>query len=897
MKISVQAFTGIAPRINPRFLPEGGAQIAENVEAFGQTLKPLKGLSAAVAVPNALAGAVRTLYRGGQDELGDNAERRFWLSWADDVDVCRSQIAGDKREWTFFSGASADEGYAQATYDPIALGAGGSTNPTTGVMPANSVRLGMAAPTEPLTGHVNYVTPKAYPAKLTLTPGILAQFNTFNFVTQECDVQLSFNGDDWYYPTSIDLGLVPGIGVQLARYHMDQITLDYGLKVSVDGGQNYATVVLAVAGAEITPAYLAAEVNAQARINGAQLCDASVDGDSVIFASRRRGGSVRFVVRWGASDNYMMYSDGVPLSPAAVQNALGSDLRNANNSGAKTRGSYWFTTKIDGANLVLESVAHCSKTSVVGGYTVPWSTPETCATAGGAWIDGGGYCSISGVIGEDACAEAEGVWTPPASLSLKWGDATSQRVTAYGTTEDKGAYESRVYIFTWVKKFYPVDDTAEFEWESAPSPPSEVANVYADSTVLVQRRGANNATIQPDPAWSELPDASVKMFTRVYRATAGQYLLVAEGDVLPGQLTHQDGVNEVEFIDDKKASELGTVCPSVEWQTPPYRPLQAGVPNTPKAVQGLINLPNGNLAGFLDRDIAFCEPYRPFAWPESYLQTLDFPVVGLGRMDTTLAVLTKGSPYFVQGSHPANMVAVKSDLEQACVSKRSIVSMNGSVLYASPDGLIVLTPGGSSIITDSLYRREQWQELAPDTIHAYGHDNKYVAFLGATGGGFVVDLASKQFIKHTVNAAACYHDPRNDILFVAPGDGTIRKWDQGALLTGKWRSKIFSQPQMTGYSCGQLEAMAMYDPEQTLLAAAYPVTLRIYVDGLLFHTQTVTDSTYYSGTGNLARRNPFRLPPLNSGAFLGRDWEIEIDVRSEIFNLCLAQSPSEIATA
>ena len=126
------------------------------------------------------------------------------------------------------------------------------------------------------------------------------------------------------------------------------------------------------------------------------------------------------------------------------------------------------------------------------------------------------------------------------------------------------------------------------------------------------------------------------------------------------------------------------------------------------------------MAGFSGRDVYFCDPYHPHAWPENYIQTVDFPVVGLGRMDTTLAVLTKGTPYLIQGTHPANMSIVKSDLEQACVSKKSIVSLMGGVVYAAPDGLMLLSPGGSRIVTESLFDFSQWQAFfKPESIHAF----------------------------------------------------------------------------------------------------------------------------------------------------------------------------------
>lgn len=40
-------------------------------------------------------------------------------------------------------------------------------------------------------------------------------------------------------------------------------------------------------------------------------------------------------------------------------------------------------------------------------------------------------------------------------------------------------------------------------------------------------------------------------------------------------------------------------------------------------------LPNGVFAASRDRTIYFSEPYRPYAWPDIYAQTLPFEVVGL----------------------------------------------------------------------------------------------------------------------------------------------------------------------------------------------------------------------------------------------------------------------------
>jgi hypothetical protein len=375
------------------------------------------------------------------------------------------------------------------------------------------------------------------------------------------------------------------------------------------------------------------------------------------------------------------------------------------------------------------------------------------------------------------------------------------------------------------------------------------------------------------------------------------------------------------FSDNKLAEDLGEECPSLTWDAPI------------STLKGLVALPNGVMAAFSERDVYFSDPYHPFAWPAIYSQTLDHPIVGLGVMDTTLVVLTKGTPYFIQGTHPDSMAVVRSDVEQACVSKRSIVSVNGAVLYASPDGLVMLSSSGSKILTDKMFTYAQWQSIfAPANLHAYQHDLKYIAF--GSQGGFTYDLLTGQFTQHDLTATAGHHDMRNDTLFLA-NDNKLVKWDKGNALRYTWRSKMFSLPQITGFSCAQVEAESygyttgtvsttqnstsvtgvgtswlatvlpgdrlllngvQYDiasvgsntsltlttPAVNTLANKPYVIAQLkatfYLDGALWHTQPVLN------------RQPFRLPPKQ-----GRDIEVLLEGSREVFKVAIAQSMSEIA--
>ncbi len=880
MKVSIQSFGGVAPKVNPRYLPGSGAQVALNVEAYGQSVKPLKGLSAALSGP-VLVGSVQTVYRAGLNAPNDT---EFWLSWPTDVDVCRAQIASDDQEWHFWTGDLTPADYPKAGCSALTIT--GQPKP----YPQDAhIRLGLPAPTVAPAGAVNYVEPTKTAPKLVLTASILAEFSTWNYQTQSCDVRVALSKAsdgvtlDWYYPTYIDMTKVSLPVITLTT--MSALSKEAGLILSVDGEITTSFIRLADLVGDMTASDVASAINAQARLYGVQFVDAVVSGSTVVITSRVAGGPVRFVARWGSDDySQRIMVVGAPLSPAACLSSFQGAWQSLYRPGdAPVAGTTYMDAVIDGTSLVVTSKMVANG----GGYCTkpPWDTKTSCEANGGTWM-------------------------PASFMSLRWGEELYQQMIAYGTTENKGTFTSHPYIYTWVAHGnYVTPSGLGLKFESAPSPASDIANVYADSSVLVQiftdpdgagplgaifPAGSTVHGTAPDE-WLSIPGGYTVHGIRLYRAVSGVYLLVEDESVLTiSKLKTQDptlidanGNGYYCYKDDKDADELGEPCPSIGWSEPPA------------ALRGLINLPNGIMAGFVDRDLYLSEPYRPYAWPESYINTVDYKIVGLGRMDTTLAVLTEGSPYFVQGSSPATAVVVKSDLEQSCVSKRSIVSMGGTVLYASPDGLMMLSPGGSSNLTDGVFDRTEWQRILgatpSTTFRAFGHDGKYVAFhtsvvdsrhSDVTYTGFIVDLRSKQFVRHDFTCAAGYADPVNDHLYIVrPGSGALYKWGEGADAPGgRWISKVFAMPQIVGFSCGQVEAEA-YDAN--LKCRVYR-TAQTAVGGATTRVKHGTALT----ADVLTSRVPFRLE-----AAQGRDWEIDLAVSKEIFNVVLAQSMDEIAGA
>ena len=399
-----------------------------------------------------------------------------------------------------------------------------------------------------------------------------------------------------------------------------------------------------------------------------------------------------------------------------------------------------------------------------------------------------------------------------------------------GTPDTATPAETRVYTFTYVNSW-----DEESTPYSATSMTASTEHIYAGETVTVTMPTAPTGNYNVTKK-------------RIYRSAAGSsdtsFFFVAEVDV--AVTTYADTI---------AGDSLGEAIPSLTWVHP-------------KAdMQGLVGLPNGVMAGFKGNDIYLSEPYRPFAWPVQYMQTVGYPVVGLAVVDTTLVVMTKGRPYFIQGSHPDAMVMIEADVNQSCISKKSIVVINKHVFYASPDGLVGLSAGGSAVVTEGMFDKEAWQAMLPTGLIGYRFEDQYIGFLPATSSGnrgFVYDMKAKTWNFHNLVATGGYNDLRHDNLYLIVG-GELSKWDTGTDLDYAWKSKKFTFSEPKGFTCYRVQA------------EAYPVTFKLWRDGTLILTKSVTDSGLQ------------RIP-----AGLGNDWEFQLNGAVEVYNVQIAQSPMEL---
>ena len=287
---------------------------------------------------------------------------------------------------------------------------------------------------------------------------------------------------------------------------------------------------------------------------------------------------------------------------------------------------------------------------------------------------------------------------------------------------------------TWTYTY--VTDKGE---EGPPAPPSSVETRRFDADGNIETVNLSGMERGPTGPYN----ATRK---RIYRSVTGfegtTYRLLAE--VAVGVETYTDNVQDV---------ALGAALASTLWDPPPDN------------LEGLVGLANGVLAGFVDRDIYLSEPFQPHAWPRDYIQVTDSPIVGLDSYGTTLVVGTKGKPYLVTGSHPATAVPNRQELQQSCVSKRSFARLGEQgVVYASPEGLVLVGPGGGRIISREVYALREWEALGAADIKAFYHDNQLLLFLGDKAVAFDPETATVSEFDDDISAG--YLDEEADRLYV-----------------------------------------------------------------------------------------------------------------------------------
>lgn len=344
-----------------------------------------------------------------------------------------------------------------------------------------------------------------------------------------------------------------------------------------------------------------------------------------------------------------------------------------------------------------------------------------------------------------------------------------------------------------ITRLYVYTEVTDFGEESEPCPISNEIDWQPGNTVTL-------SGFRTPPAGRNITKQ------RIYRS---------QSSVLSGTdlfLIAERAASNANYVDSIPVDDFAEALPSRDWNPPPDN------------LQGLISFTNGMMAAFVGKDLYFCEPYRPHAWPEIYVLTLDYPIVALGAFGTTLVVMTTGQPYVVNGTAPENMQQERLELNLPCINARGVVDLGYSVAYPSHDGLVVVSSGGANVATGQLMTRNDWLKTSPATFVAGQYSGRYFAsyeYIEADGtpfiGTFIFDLTGGTpfVMRASRKADACFYDVPNSALYMLSGK-EVYEFDAlgqfNEIMT--WHSKQFVLPAPATFGAILIEGAEERTPEE-----------------------------------------------------------------------------------
>lgn len=408
-------------------------------------------------------------------------------------------------------------------------------------------------------------------------------------------------------------------------------------------------------------------------------------------------------------------------------------------------------------------------------------------------------------------------------------NAPTIEVADSGDLENPLLTRNQSYVAHWVDGFGRVGPT---------SLPTNAVNVGEGSTVTINR--------PPLPSGQFYAMGGV---WRVFRSNTGS------NDVANYQFVDELPLTTTVMSDGFEPDQLTYVAFSDSWVGPPAE------------MTGLMLASGDFLMGFTTNEVYASEVRVPHAWPYSW--GFQEQVRGIAAIQGGVLVVTDGRPWLLAGSSPQNLQKVPIESHAACLSSRSLVDMGDMAIYAGKDGLYGASGTQVQNLTEGGFDEDSWSAYQPETIIGFRYENYYVGVYGTEGKGFLFDFQQQKFVDLTgvsiLNTAFNPWTQTTHVLYRLNGQIRRGKFDQGALLTGIWRSRQMMFPALQSFSAIRVQA------------DEYPVTVRVFDDYGSVELQVAND----------------RLRKLPSG-FKSRSWAFELEVTGGVDLFVMATSTGEI---
>ena len=403
--------------------------------------------------------------------------------------------------------------------------------------------------------------------------------------------------------------------------------------------------------------------------------------------------------------------------------------------------------------------------------------------------------------------------------------------------------ETRTYVYTYVN---------EIGEESAPSPPSALVTVPSEFATV-----ALTGLVVSTAASTGRIIEKIRLYRSLASNTGGALF----------KLVTQFPVADTTYTDTKAGTELFEEIQTATWDAPR------------SDMKGLGLTAYGVAYGFTGKIVCMSYPFHIYAWPRNFELTTQFDIVAIGHYESNLIVATKGNPVMITGIDPiGGMSMIELPLNEACVSKRSMVSMGYAAVYASPNGLVMASSSGARLISTGFFGKDEWAALNPASIHAVEHRGRYLFFYDVADdnkGAYIFDPSNieRGIVKLSIWCISAFRDIATDTLYLLQADERLQRFDDvmAERVPYVWRSKRFTANVQRGVR--MLAAQVLADSYDCL-------TFSVHGDDREIYRKTTLNN------------KPFRLPNHSNQTL----WHIEISGTDVVREVCIAGSMQEISS-
>jgi hypothetical protein len=417
--------------------------------------------------------------------------------------------------------------------------------------------------------------------------------------------------------------------------------------------------------------------------------------------------------------------------------------------------------------------------------------------------------------------------------------------------------EARSYVYTFVNTY---------DEEGPPSPPANLTHALLAPVQLTAYSAGFGGEFAP---LKEI---------RLYRTASGaaehvaysaDYFLVTTVPVLA------QAASEWAFLDDVPASGLNEALASLDYYPPDPH------------LTGLCCLPNGILMAWRGNELHFSDAYQPWSWPPAYVLTFgDANVVGAIASGNGALITTTGKPYRIAGISPDAMTPTSLNVLQAGVSKWSIADLNGMLVYASHDGLVVFDGNQPSLaLSNRYFTRDVWRARYANGLASMRFavwDGRLLVYSGgvAASAAFVPFMLSLDEAQGAMTdlpgltAQCSFISPLVDQCYLVRAAG-VYQFAGGEAATASWTSREWVSNRPLNYGVMQVLGSGQW-------------SLSLWGDGVLRHRQ---DNLFGDREAGHGTARTFRLPD----GYLAERWQVTVQGQGVLREVRIAQTASELA--